>query len=173
MAANTLAAYGIYPKDVALQAVMQTLKLSGFERENICMMVSPRHPIAKIVRDANILSAEREQNSMTAGLMTWLFEFGAVMIPTVGFFIRSQAFLHALVKRDSSPFCGNSPALMGLGFSELDARRFEKELHELGALVFVACAEGDSAARAVEVLRRTGARNPAMLEQVVAAGAAA
>ncbi len=173
MATNRPGAYGIYPQSVALQQVMQTFSLSGFARQDICMMVSPKHPIAKILRDANILNAEREQSTITAGLMEWLFEFGAVMIPTIGFFIRSQAFLHALVTGDSSASCGKSRALVGLGFSERDAERFENEVRDVGVLVFVACSEKCQAALAVEVLRRTGAMESALLEQIVAVGATA
>ena len=91
--------------------------------------------------------------------MSWLFEFGAVVIPTVGFFVRSQAFLRALVTN------GNSGCLVGLGFSERDAKRFESQLCEMGVLIYVACAEGANAASAMEILRRTGAKEPGLLEQ--------
>src|SRR4029077_1872896 len=102
MALSTQAAYGMYPQDVALQQVVQTLNQSGFGKEDICMMVSPRHPIAAIVREANILNAEPEASALATGLIGWLMKFGAVMIPTVGLFIRSQAFIQALgVRKDS------------------------------------------------------------------------
>jgi len=163
---STQAAYGMYPHDVALQQVVQTLNQSGFGKEDICMMVSPRHPIAAIVREANILNAEPEASAVATGLISWLMKFGAVMIPTVGLFIRSQAFLQALVVRKDSPSVyGNSKALVGLGFSEGDALRFESELHEAGVLVYVACPENSSTTWAVELLRRTGAREAATLQQ--------
>src|ERR1700676_3573520 len=97
MAVNTQAAYGMYAQDAALQQVVQTLNQSGFDKESICMMVSPRHPIATTVREANVLNAEPETSAAAAGLIGWLMKFGAVMIPTVGLFIRSKAFLQALV----------------------------------------------------------------------------
>ena len=160
MAVSTQAAYGMYAHDVALQQVVQTLNQSGLEKEDICMMVSPRHPIAAIVREANILNA----SAAAAGLIGWLMKFGAVMIPTVGLFIRSQAFLQALVVREDSPNAyGNSKALVGLGFSEGDALRFERQLREAGVLVYVACPENSKTASAVELLRRTGARETATL----------
>src|SRR5207245_1524529 len=91
------------------------------------------------VREANILNAEPETSAAAAGLIGWLMKFGAVMIPTVGLFIRSQAFLQALVmSKDSSAAYGNSKALVGLGFSEGDALRFERQLREAGVLVSVA-----------------------------------
>jgi len=121
---QTPAAYGLFPQDVALHEVIRTLNQAGFANEDICMMLSPTHPIATVVRDASFFNAEREASAVTAGLIGWLSEFGAVMIPTVGFFIRSQAYFHALLVQDSSSLCGNSQALVGLGFPEGDAEKF-------------------------------------------------
>ena len=174
MTVSTQAAYGMYAQDVALQQVVQTLNQSGFDKEDICMMVSPRHPIATTVREANILNAEPETSAAAARLIGWLMKFGAVMIPTVGLYIRSQAFLHALgVRTDSPALRGNSRALVGLGFSEGDALRFERQLREMGVLVYVACSESERTTRAVELLRRTGARESSTLEKEVALEAVA
>jgi hypothetical protein len=164
----------MYAHDVALQQVVQTLNRSGFEKENICIMVSPRHPIAAMVREANILNSEPEASAAAAGLIGWLMKFGAVMIPTVGLFIRSQAFLQALViGKDSPSVYGNSKALVGLGFSEGDALRFERQLREAGVLLYVACRENSKTTWAAELLRRTGARETATLEKEVALEAVA
>src|SRR5580700_7016969 len=128
MAMNTAAAYGIYSRDTALEDIARNLNQAGFENESICMMVSPHHPIASIVRDASLFNAEKEASAVTAGLIGWLSEFGAVVIPTVGFFIRSQAFFHALVvAKDAPALCGSTKTLVGLGFPKNDAERFETE----------------------------------------------
>src|SRR5260370_30130790 len=103
MATTTAAAYGIYSQDFVLTDIVRNLNQAGFENEDICMMLSPAHPIAVIVRDASLFNTERENSAVTAGLIGWLSKFGAVLIPTVGFFIRSQAFFHALmVSREAS-----------------------------------------------------------------------
>lgn len=167
MTVNRQAAYGIYSYDAELRQIMHTLNQSGFDKEDICMMVSPKHPIARFVREANILNAERKEDAVAEEFMGWLFEFGAVVIPTVGFFIRSRIFLHALVAGS------NSGCLVGLGFSERDAEQFENQLRQMGTLVYVACAKSANAAWAVEILRRTGAKEPALLEQEVFVEAAA
>ena len=167
MVAHSPAAYGMFPHDVALSEVVQTLNGAGFGNENICMMLSPTHPIATIVRDASFLNTEREATAATAGLIGWLSEFGAVVIPTVGFFIRSQTFFHALVAaKDSSAMCGNSHALVGLGLSESDAERYENQLHDVGVLVYVSCPESARTNWAVELLRRTGAQEVASVAEL-------
>jgi len=149
----------MYSYDAELHQVVHTLNQCGFDKKDVCMMVSPGHPIAAFMRDANILNAERKQDAVAEEFMGWLFEFGAVVVPTVGFFIRSQVFLHALVAG------GNSGCLVGLGFSEPAAARFADQLHEMSVLVYVACAESANAAWAVEILRRTGAKEPGLLER--------
>jgi hypothetical protein len=172
----TAAAYGIYSQDVVLADIVRNLNQAGFENEDICMMLSPCHPIASIVRDASLFNTEREANAVTAGLIGWLSGFGAVLIPTVGFFIRSQAFFHALmVARETPALCGNARTLVGLGFSEIDAERFEDEIGQLGVMVYVSCAESAKTLWAREVMRHSGAHEAATLEGnlTVAATAAA
>jgi hypothetical protein len=165
MAVHTPAAYGMYYDDVSLQRVVHTLNRSGFDNEQICLMVRPRHYIAAAMRESNILNSDRAASATTVELIGWLMKLGAVVIPDVGFYIRSRAFLQALVMRKDSPaMCGNSRALVGLGFSEEDAERFERELREMGVLIYVSCPENATVPRAVEALRRTGAKETAALE---------
>jgi hypothetical protein len=172
----TSAAYGIYSQDVVLADIVRNLNQAGFENEDICMMLSPCHPIATVVRDASLFNTEREANAVTAGLIGWLSGFGAVLIPTVGFFIRSQTFFHALmVAREAPALCGNARTLVGLGFSEIDAERFEDQIGELGVMVYVSCTESAKTLWAREVMRHTGAQEAATLDgkRTVAATAAA
>ena len=174
MAVNAAAAYGLYTQDVALTDIVRNLNQAGFDNEDICMMLSPAHPIASIVRDASLFNTEREASAVTAGLIGWLSEFGAVVIPTVVFFIRSQAFFHALmVTREGPSLCGNARTLVGLGFSEEEAGRFEGQLGDLGVLVYVSCPEGAKTLWAREVLRHTGAQEAATLEERITMAATA
>jgi hypothetical protein len=104
----------------------------------------------------------------------WLSEFGAVVIPTVGFFIRSQVFLHALMVACEAPaLCGNTRTLVGLGFSEEEAEKFADRLGNLGVLVYVSCTESAKTLWAREVLRHTGAQEVATLEERMTTAATA
>jgi hypothetical protein len=136
MLANQLAAYGMYSRNIALPEIVSTLNRAGFENEDICMVLSPAHPVASVVRDARIDSANLQDGADGANLIGWFSKFGAVVIPTVGFFIRSQGFLHALlIKDEGSALCGGSKTLSGLGFSNDDASRLGRQLGDVGALV--------------------------------------
>lgn len=174
MSTNGTAAYGLYPRNVALPEVVYALNRAGFENEDICMVLSPAHPVATVVRDAQILDAKPEESATSARMIGWLSEFGAVVIPTVGFFIRSQAFFHALLIEQNFPAMSRgSRTLVGLGFSEDEAKRLGHQLCDVGAMVYVSCPENAKANSAIELLRRAGAREAAGLGMAKAAEAAA
>jgi hypothetical protein len=174
MLANQLAAYGMYSRNIALPEIVSTLNRAGFENEDICMVLSPAHPVASVVRDARIDSANLQDGADGANLIGWFSKFGAVVIPTVGFFIRSQGFLHALlIKDEGSALCGGSKTLSGLGFSNDDASRLGRQLGDVGALVYVACPERARADSAIELLMRSGAKEAAGLGSAKAAMAVA
>jgi len=174
MSTNRPAAYGLYPYDVALHEIIHTLNDAGFGKEDICMMLSPTHPIATVVREASIFNADREATATVTGLIGWLSEFGAVLMPTIGFFIRSQAFFHALVVAKQSPaLCGGSRSLVALGFCDDDAERFEDQLRQDGVLIYVSCSDSAKTNWAIELLQRTGAKESAALEREPVAQAVA
>jgi hypothetical protein len=174
MAISTAAAYGIYSQDVVLADIVRNLNQAGFDNEDICMMLSPSHPIASIVREASLFATDRDDSAASAGMIGWLSAFGAVLIPSVGFFIRSRVFLHALmVAREAPALCGNARTLVGLGFSEHEAARFEDQLSHLGVLVYVSCAENAKTLWAREVLRHSGARETNTLEETIMSATAA
>jgi hypothetical protein len=165
MALSKPAAYGLYSQDVALREIVGTLNQAGFGNEDICVMLSPRHPVSIIVRDARILGPQRK-TALSAGMIGWLSKFGAVLIPTVGFFARSQAFFHAMMAgMDSPALCASSRTLVALGFAESEAGRFEDQLHRRGALIYVSCAEGAVTNWATQLLQRTGASEIGTLDK--------
>jgi hypothetical protein len=123
MSSNGTAAYGMYPRNIALPEVVYALNRAGFGNEDICMVLSPAHPVATAVQDAKILDAGREQSATSARMIGWFSQFGAVVIPTVGFFIRSQAFFRALLLEQNFPdMSRGSRTLVDLGFSEDEAK---------------------------------------------------
>jgi hypothetical protein len=174
MASNASAVYAIYPDNVALPEVLQALGRSGFDKESICMLFSPSHPIATSVRESVSQSFDREASSMTSGLIGWLAEFGAVVIPQYGFFIRSREFFQAFVtERDCvERFAGNS-ALVSLGFARKDAERFESHVRKDGVLLYMSCPETAQTRPALELLRTAGAEEAGMLENESALSASA
>jgi len=164
MKVNGTAAYGMYPRNVPLPEVVSTLNKAGFQNEDICMVLSPAHPVATGVGDAQIGGAGKEESANNARMIGWFSEFGAVVIPTVGFFIRSQSFFQALLAEQNFPALSRGArTLLGLGFSAEDAERLGHQLCDVGALVYVSCKEGAKADWAMELLRRAGAKEASSL----------
>jgi hypothetical protein len=170
MLANESAAYGMYSRHIALPEIVSALNQDGFENEDICMVLSAAHPAASIVRDARMQSANLQDGAAGANMIGWFSKFGAVVIPTVGFFIRSQAFFDALLIEDQgSALCGGSKTLAGLGFSNDEASRLGRQLGDVGALIYVACPGHGRADSAIESLMRSGAKEAAGLGAAKAA----
>jgi hypothetical protein len=162
----TGAAYGVYPRNVVLPDVVCALNRAGVKNEDICMVLSPVHPVATIVRDARIVNAEQQESVVSASLIGWLSEFGAVVIPTVGFFIRSQEFFHALViEQEFGALCGQSRTLASLGFCEDEARKLGHQLDDSGVLIYVSCQQAATAEWVTELLRSAGASEAATLKR--------
>lgn len=173
MASSGTAAYGMYSRSVALPEVVSALNRAGYHNENICMVLSPAHPDAAIFHDSTHDGAA-DDSATPARTIRWFSGFGAVVIPTVGVFVRSQAFLEALLsEKPSSALSRGSRTLVDLGFSTDDAQRLGRQLSDVGALVYVTCAENTKAMSAIELLRQTGAQEAASLKAIQAAAAAA
>jgi len=171
MVSSGIAAYGMYSRHVALPEVVSALNRAGYENEDICMVLSPAHPDAGVFHETAHVTGSASPT--TAGMIRWFSEFGAVVIPTVGVFIRSKAFLNALfTERNSSTLSRGSRTLVDLGFSTEDAKRLGQRLCDFGALVYVSCPENGKETSAIELLRRTGAQEAASLGALHAAAAA-
>jgi hypothetical protein len=173
MALNGSAAYGMYTREAALHDIVHTLNHAGYRNENICMILAPTHPISRMVREASVLDANREAGAVIAGLIGWLSEFGAVVIPTIGFFIHSQAFFRALMAADELPRSENPKTLAALGLPDDEAERLEDKLEQVGALVYVSCPQTSDTLGAFQLLRQTGARETATLHAEMMAEAMA
>lgn len=174
MIAIGTAAYGMYSRDVALPEVVCALNKAGFTNQDICMVLSPAHPDAAPLHDAGELIVAEVDRTLTTRMIDWFSRFGAVVIPTVGLFVRSQTYLQAFLDEQNIPSMSQgSLTLIGLGFSQDDAKRLGSRLSDVGALVYVCCKEGDNATGAIELLRRTGAQEAACLKSCKAVAAAA
>lgn len=171
MTSSGSAAYGIYSRYVALPEVVSALNRAGYHKENICMVLSPAHPDAAVFQ-ATTDDVRGSDSATIARMIGWFSGLGAVVIPTVGVFVRSQAFLNALfTEKPSSALSRGSRTLVDLGFPTDDAKRLGARLSDVGALVYVSCLENGGAMSVIELLRRTGAHEAASL-RTIQAGAA-
>lgn len=167
MITNGTAAYGMYSRHVALPDVVCALNKAGFTNQDICMVLSPAHPDAAALHDGSAFNAPGVDSTLTTRMIDWFSRFGAVVIPTVGLFIRSHAYFQALLAEQSVPSLSQGcRTLIDLGFSQDDAKRLGHRLCDVGALVYVSCKEGDKATSVIELLQSTGAQEAASFEKL-------
>jgi hypothetical protein len=135
------AAYAIFPVDAEVEEVLRSLNLAGFEDENICVFLTPTHPIAEGVQHMKVnSSSDLSVEAGQAGVVSWLSRFGAFVIPGVGFFIGSREFLSALAPRHGqSSVDRRGELLAGLGIPQPDAARYEARVCSDATLIFVSC----------------------------------
>lgn len=165
MIANGTAAYGMYSRNVALPEVVCALNRAGFTNQDICMVLSPAHPDAAPLHDASEFSSPEVDRTLSTRMIDWFSRFGAVVIPTVGLFVRSHCYLQALLNEQNVPSVSQGcRTLIDLGFSQDDAKRLGNRLSDVGALIYVACKETEKATGAIELLRQTGAQEAACLK---------
>lgn len=137
------------------------------------MVLSPAHPDAAHLGQTKWSSQVDDNDGRCARMLAWYAQLGAVVIPTVGFFVHSQEFLQALTADlNFPPLSRWARTLMGLGFSPDEAKRLSRQLTDVGALVYVSCPESAKTAGAIDLLRRTGAREAASLGMEKAAAVA-
>jgi hypothetical protein len=159
------AAYAMFPVGAQVEEVVHSLNLAGFEDENICVFLSPAHPIAAVVQNMKVNpSSDRSVEAGRAGVVSWLSRFGAVVIPGVGFFIGSREFLSALVPHHRrSSVDGGGELLAGLGIPLLDAARYQARVRRDATLIFVSCQGAARSQWAREILWRMRAEEVRLL----------
>lgn len=123
------------------------------------MMLPAEHPISALVRKASADPLQGPSHTEAAGLIAWLSEFGAVLIPSFGFFIRSQEFFRTLMAGDTP--AGGS--LAALGFPDEKVRRFSSQADNAGVLLYLSCGEQTKTGSVLELLRGTGAEETGVL----------
>lgn len=162
---NRTAAYGIFPAEARLDEVVTSLNSAGFESVDICVFLSPAHPIADRVRNMKLASADLSEEGGFERTVSWLSRFGGVVIPGIGFFIGSGEYLYALTRCDHWPEDGEGEALANLGIPAEAAARYQSRVRQDASLVFVSCDGSAQSEWAGEILRLLRADEVRLLRQ--------
>jgi hypothetical protein len=160
------AAYGIFPMETPLEEVVTSLNSAGFDTVDICVFLSPAHPIAHGVRTMKAASADFAEEIGFLQVVSWLAAFGGVVIPGIGFFVGSREYLQALTHCDCWPEGKGKEALANLGIPPEAAARYESLMHGNGSLVFVICDGSAQSEWAREVMRTMQAEEVCLLGEL-------
>lgn len=165
---NKTAAYGIFPREAHLEQVLQSLHLAGFQKENICIFLTPTHPIAEKLQKVSIgFSTDSSAEGRATEVVAWLSQFGAVVIPGVRSFVGSREFLRALTQSDHWAITDcDGGMLTGLGIPQPQAAHYETRVRGDATFVFVSCDGFAKAQWAREILRRLRAEEVTLLGEL-------
>ena len=150
---NKTAVYAIFPVSARLDEVVLSLNSAGFESVDICVFLSPGHPIADGVRCMKAASVNFSGESGFEHTISWLSTFGGVVIPGIGLFVGSREYLRALTRCDFWPDRDGGEALENLGIPAKAAARYEARVKRNASLVFVSCDHSAQSQWAREILR--------------------
>lgn len=163
----TAAAYGVFSQGIPLQSVVATLNQKGVQNQDICVLLAPAHPIAARMHEMNTDVYEPRSKASLSRLVEWVSKLGAVSVPGVGVFIRSGAYMGALMEsNERSVLCRNWKTLSRLGIPEQDTARLENHISGDSGMIYVACEESDSQ-RVAEILKETGAQEISSVQLTV------
>ena len=162
--AQSTSAFGLYPSSRALHFGAEALREAKFRHTDISVMYSDGVQALRLRESIPAVDegiADHEPATL-GGLLTTLSGLGAVVMSNDEPFVAGGPILATLSSADR-----NLPgSLRGLGLPEGEIQSFEQSLRQGGLMLSVICDDDDWAARAREILARTGA------ERVAASAAA-
>jgi hypothetical protein len=158
------AAYGLFPEQSQLESVLQTLNLAGFENEDLCVLIPAEHPIAERLRDWDYsLPQDLSPDASPECLIGWLWSYGAVVIPELGFFVGSRQYMSAFALPEELFVHSEKGVFGGLGISPSAAARYERRMRDKMSFVFVSCNDVPQSEWARELLIAMGAEEARLL----------
>jgi Protein of unknown function (DUF3341) len=165
MAGKNTSVYGIYNDQTALERAVAELKNAGFRNGDISVLFPDARTNKEFAHEKNTKAPEGATTGATSGAVIggtlgWLAGIGALAIPGLGPFIAAGPIMGLLGGMGAGGAIGGlAGALIGMGIPEYEAKRYEGEVKNGGALISIHCDASDWTSRAKEILERTGARD--------------
>lgn len=156
---------GIFPTRKAVELCCDQLKDGGFRNADISALLPSTESTKEFAHEKHTKSPEgtttgAATGAVLGGALGWLAGIGAIAIPGVGPFIAAGPIMAMLAGAGVGGALGGiSGALIGLGFPEYEAKRYEGRVKEGGILLSVHCDTREWEKKATVILERTGAED--------------
>jgi hypothetical protein len=151
--------------DTQAAEIIDHLRSSGFSASDISVLFPDKSGTRDFAHEHHTKAPEGAATGaglggIAGGALGWLIGVGSLAIPGLGAFIAAGPLMAALSGAAAGAALGGlTGALAGLGFSEIEAKRYEGKLREGNVLVAVHCEDGDEVDRAKNILRSNGAED--------------
>ena len=170
------AVFGIADNRQKAIAVVERLRTTGFRESEISFVIADSGNQAEIVMEGNTKAPEGVASGTGSGLLLggalgWAAGIGALAIPGLGPLIAAGPIMAALSGAAIGSLAGGiTGGLIGLGFSEYEAKEYEGYLKNGRALISVRVANNDEVDLATRTFSESGAehisvKNIALLER--------
>lgn len=153
------AVFGIADDRPKAMAIVERLRASGFRDSEISLVMPHADGDGEIAIEGNTKAPEGATagggtGMLLGGALGWMAGIGALAIPGVGPFIAAGPIMAALGGAAVGSAAGGiTGGLIGMGFSEYEAKEYELYLTDGKALISVRVANGDEVDRAKQIFK--------------------
>jgi|SwirhisoilCB2_FD_contig_101_620176_length_865_multi_2_in_0_out_0_1 Heat induced stress protein YflT domain/Alternative complex III, ActD subunit len=164
MSKNT-AVFGIFPSEHDAADAVERLRQAGFRSTDVSILVADNAGSKDLAHEKHTKAPEGAAagagtGAVLGGALGWLAGLGSLAIPGLGPFIAAGPILSLLSGVGVGGTVGGfTGALIGAGFPEYEAKRYEGRIRDGGVLLSVHCDANDWTKTAKEILERSGARD--------------
>jgi Protein of unknown function (DUF3341) len=167
MATKNIAVFGIYQTHADVEFAVDALRTEGFRNTDVSVLFPENKGTKDFAVEKHTKAPEGTAAGATTGLVVggvlgWLAGIGALAIPGVGPLIAAGPIVAVLTGIGVGGAVGGiAGALIGMGIPEYEAKRYEGRIKEGGILLSVHSDDSNWAAKAKQILHRTGAQDVA------------
>jgi hypothetical protein len=160
---DNLVTYAIYPTRVFVENGVQSLQKAGFRTADISVMFASPTTSKEFAHTNETKSPEGAtigggSGAVIGGVLGLLAGIGVLAIPGAGPFIAAGPIMGTLAGTGVGGISGGLiGALVGAGFPEYEAKRYEGRIREGGILISVHSDDKDWKRLAEKILKDTGA----------------
>jgi hypothetical protein len=174
MADKDIAAFGLYPTQVALEAAIQAFRAAGFRSSDISVLMPRTEGTRDLAHEAHSKAPEAAvagagAGAIAGGVLGWLIGLGSLAIPGLGPLVAAGPIVASLAGAGAAGAAGGLVgALIGIGIPEYEAKRYEGRIRKGHLLLSVHCDDREWARRAKEILAATGGEDVATTAEATA-----
>jgi hypothetical protein len=167
MAGKNTAAFGIYKTRAAVENAVDQLKAAGYRNTDISVLFPENVGNKDFAHEKHTKAPEgattgAATGAVLGGALGWLAGIGALAIPGLGPFIAAGPIMAALAGAAVGGTTGGvAGALIGMGFPEYEAKRYEGRIKDGGILLSVHCDDSEWTRKAKDILENSGAEDVA------------
>lgn len=172
MSEDNKSVFGIYKSKAAAENGVNILKTNGFLMKDISLLLPQEAGSQEVTHVKNTKAPEGAATgagtgAIVGGVLGLLFGIGSIAIPGVGPFIAAGPLMTALAGMGFGGTLGIvSGALVGFGFPEYEAQRYEGFVKQGGILISVHVPTHELSEKAKNLLKITDATDIAVISEL-------